>query len=146
MLDEIFVTGRTSLHSDTASVLEPVLGERGSLDVAEMRNCYDHILVCIEVLRIELFGRHRDFSPARVTVLFLHLEGLVLDDLHLHAFVCKHILAVADELHELVILALELLAFKSGKLTQTHLDDGSSLRIGKSECCNELALRLFDVL
>ena len=146
MLDEVLVTCRTALHSDSASVLKTVFGERCPLDISEMRDSDHHILVSIEVLRIELLCRKSDFRPAGIAVFLLHLESLVLDDLHLHALVRKHILAVADELHELVILVLELLPLESCELAETHLDDCSSLHIGEAECSHELVLRLFHAL
>ena len=111
-----------------------------------MRYRDHHILVGIEVLRIEFLCRKSDFSPPRITVLLLHLKGLVLDDTHLELLVRKDILAVSDELHELVILALELLPLESCELTQTHLHDRRRLYIGESECSHELVLGILNAL
>ena len=146
VLYEVLVTCRASLHSYAASVLETIFCKRCSLYVSEMRDRDHHILICVEVLWIELLCRKSDLCPSCITVLLLHLKGLVLDDLHLHALVCKHILAVVDELHELVILVLELLTLETCELTQTHLDDGSSLNVCKAECRHELILRFLDTL
>ena len=146
MLDEVLIACRTSLHAYAATVLQTVFGKRSPLDISEVRDGDHHILICIEVFRIELFRRECDLSPSCITILFLHLESLVLDDAQLHAFVCKDILAILDELHELVIFALELLPFKSGELAEPHLHDRSSLNLGESECSHKLGLCILDTL
>ena len=143
MLNEVFITRSTSLHSHSTSVLSLVFSKGCSLDISEVRDCDHHILVRIEVFRIELLSRESDLRSSLVTVLLLHLHCLILDDAHLEINVREHILAVSDELHELVILALELLSFESGELTEPHLDNGSSLRFRESECRHELSLCLF---
>ena len=129
VLDEVLVTGRASLHSDSSSVLETVFGEGCPLDVSEVRDGDDHILICIEVFRIEFLCRKSDLRTSLVSVLLLHLHGLILDDSHLESLVGKHILTVGDELHELVIFALKLFSFESCELTQTHLDDCRGLSL-----------------
>ena len=146
VLYEVFVTGSTSLHTYATSVLEAVLGKRCPLDISEVRDCDHYILVCVEVLRIELFCRECDLRPSLVSVFLFHLKGLVLDDAQLHALVCKNILAVLDELHELVVLALEFLSFESSELAEPHLDDCSGLRLRECECRHELALCIVHVL
>ena len=129
MLDEVLIPGSASLHSDTSPVLGLVLGEGCPLDIAQVGNRNHHILIGIEVLRIEFIRRECYLSPSCITVLLLHLHGLILDDAHLKFLTCKDFLAIMDEFHLLVVLILELFPFKSRELTQPHLYDGSSLCI-----------------
>ena len=68
------------LHSDSAAGLGTIFGQRGPLDVAKVGDRDDHILVGIEVLRVEFLGRRTDLGPSRVGVFVLEFDGLSLDD------------------------------------------------------------------
>ena len=98
-----------------------------------MGYCDDHILVCIEILRIEFISGHCYLGPSCISIFFLHLHGLILDDAHLHFLACKDVLTIFDEFHLLIILALNLLPFESGELAQPHLHDCSCLSIREIE-------------
>ena len=142
VLYEVLITGCTALHSDSSPVLGFVLSEGSSLYVSEMRDGYDHIFVCVEVLRVEFLCRKRNLSPSVISIFFLHLKGLVLDDAKLLALACKHLLAIIDELHEIVIFVLKLFSFESCQLTESHFHDCSSLSLGECECLDKLVLRI----
>ena len=53
MLDEILITGCTSLDSDSSPILGSVFCQGCPLDVAQVRNGNHHILIGIEIFRIE---------------------------------------------------------------------------------------------
>ena len=80
MFDEVFVACGARLDAHAAPVLRPVFGQRSALDIAHVRNGDDHLVVGIEIFRIELFGTHDDFRAAFVAVLLLYLQRFVLDD------------------------------------------------------------------
>ena len=142
MFDEVLIPRGASLHAHTAAVLRAVLGERCALDIAEMGNGDYRVVVGVEVFRIELVGIRHDFGPPPVAILCLEFHCLVLDDLHLLFGAGEHILAVCDELGELVVLGLELLPFESGQLPDLHLDDGGGLQVGEAELLDETSLGL----
>lgn len=80
VFDEVFVACGARLDAHAAPVLRPVFGQRSALDIAHVRNGDDHLVVGIEIFRIELFGTHDDFRAAFVAVLLLYLQRFVLDD------------------------------------------------------------------
>ena len=92
----------------------------------------DHILVGIEVLRVEFLGRRTDLGSSRVGVFVLQFDGLSLDDLHLLLDASENLVA-AGELLKLVIFSLKLLPLQSGQLTEPHLDNGCRLGVGEFE-------------
>ena len=133
MLDEILVACCATLHTYTATILDAVLGQRGTLDISHMRDGDNHILISIEILGIELLRRVNDLGAALVAILGLDLQQLVLDDLHLHIDACQYILKVVDLALQLGVLGLQFLALQTCKLTQTHLNDSSCLHITQTK-------------
>ncbi len=133
VLDEIFVAGGAALGADAAAALRAVFGQRGTLDVAEVRDRDDNVLIRVEVFRVEIFRGGSDLGAARVAVFFLEVAELVLDDAQLHLFAAEHLLVVGDQFLKLVVFGLELVAFQSGELAETHLYDGVGLLHGEAE-------------
>ena len=131
VVDEVLVPCRASLHTDAAARLGTVFGQRSPLDVAQMRDRDDHILVGIEILRIELLGGRTDLRPSRVGVLVLELDRLGLDDLHLLLDAAENLVAAGDEPLQLIVFSLKLLPFESGQLTEPHLHNGGRLGLGE---------------
>ncbi len=133
VVDEVLVPCRASLHSDSAAGLGTIFGQRGPLDVAKVGDRDDHVLIGIEVLRIEFLGGRTDLGPSRVGVFVLQFDGLSLDDLHLLLDASENLVAAGDELLKLVIFSLKLLPLQSGQLTEPHLDNGCRLGVGEFE-------------
>ena len=113
MLDEVLVARGAALGPHAAAVLRAVFGQRRALDVAHVRNGDHHVVVGIEILGIELLRSVDDLRAAFVAVLLLDLQQLVLDDLHLHADVRKHLRQVGDQLLQFVALGEQLAPFES---------------------------------
>ena len=137
MLDEVLVAGGAALLADAAPRLGTEFGKGCTLDISEMGYGDHHVLVGIEIFRIELVGAHGDLAAAGVAVLGLHLLALVLNYLELEGVAAEDLDAAGDELLEFVIFGLELLALESGELAETHLDDGLSLGLGEAELGDE---------
>ena len=133
VLYEILIPLGSALHSHSSSGLGPVFGERSPLDIAKVGNGHHHVLVRIEVLRIEFIRRHRDFGTSCIAILLLHAEGLILDDSHLHFVAAEHVDAVFDELHQFIVFSLQFLPLESGELPEPHFHDCRSLNLGETE-------------
>ena len=131
VFDEVLVAGAAATGALTTAVLHLVLGQRRALDVAEVRDGDDHLLVGDGVLHAELGRAVLDGRTALVTEAFLDVLQLVLDDAHAQVHVVEHVVEVGDELHQLVVLVLQFLAFHAGELAQTHLHDGLGLDLGE---------------
>ena len=67
---EVFFTRIAALGTDAATILSAEFAQRGALDISEMRDGDNHIIVCIEVLGIEIAGGVVDVCAALVTVFF----------------------------------------------------------------------------
>ena len=91
----------------------------------------DLVLVGVEVLGVELILGEGDFGAAGIAVFFLELPGLVLDDAQLQLHAGEDRLAVRDELHQFVVLVLELLALQADELTQAHVHDFGGLDLAE---------------
>ena len=137
MLDEIFIAGGSALLADSAAGLRTEFGERGTLDISKMGDGDDHILIGVEVFRIELVGAHGNFAAAGISVLRLHLGALIFHDLELESLAAENLDAVGDELLEFVELGLQFLALESCELAETHLDDGLGLGLGETELADQ---------
>ena len=137
MLDEVLIARCATLHTDTATVLCAILGQRGTLDITHMRNGDNHIIISIEILGIELLSREDDLRTALVAILLLHLLQLVLDDLHLHTLVSQHCIVVVDTLLQLIALSSQLAVLQTGQSTQAHLHNCRSLQLRQTELLHQ---------
>ena len=113
MLDEILVARRAALGADAAPVLGTVFGQRRTFDIAQVRNGDDHLVVGVEILRVELFGSVNDLRAPFVAVFGLHLQQFVLNDLHLQFAAAQHIVEISDLRLQLVALGNQLVVFES---------------------------------
>ena len=142
MLDEVAVACGTAFHADASPALGTELGQRGALDVAQMRNGDDHLVVGIEVLGVEFLSAGHDLGAALVAVLVLHLYEFVLHHLAAEAVVGEDLVVVFDFLLQVVKLAVELLLLQTGELGQTHVHDGLRLHLVQSETLLQVFLSL----
>ena len=142
VLDEVAVARGTGFHADASPALGAELGQRGALDVAQMRNGDDHLVVGIEVLGVEFLSAGHDLGAALVAVLVLHLYELVLHHLAAEAVVGEDLVVVFNLLLQVVKLAVELLLLQTGELGQTHVHDGLRLHLVQSETLLQVFLSL----
>ena len=146
MLDEVLVARRAALGAYTATVLRAVLGQRRALDIAHVRNGNYHVVVGVEIFGIELLRRVDYLRTTLVAVLLLHVEQLLLDDLHLHLDTRQNVVEILDRTLQLVALGHELLARQSYQRTQSHLDDSRRLQLRQIEARLQRLLGLVDGL
>ena len=115
------MTGSLGAHTATTLLVE--LAERRALDVSHVGDGDDNGIVGIEVLGIELVVEGDDLRATLVAVLLLHLEQIVLHHLLAALGVVEDLLQVCDELHEVVVLLVELIDTQTCELGETHIDD-----------------------
>ena len=146
MLDEVLIARCATLHTDTATVLCAILGQRGTLDITHMRNGDNHIIISIEILRVELLSREDNLRTALVAILLLDLDQLVLDDLHLHTLVSQHCVVVVDTLLQLITLGSQLAVLQTGQCTQAHLHNSRRLQLRQTELLHQRLTTRFGIL
>ena len=120
VLYEIFFAGGAALAAHAAARLGAVFGERGTLDVTQVGYGDDHVFVGVEIFGVDVVCGGSNLGAALVAVLVNELVHLVFDDGQLQLFVCKHIAQMVDQLLQVVVLCLELVALQTGELTETH--------------------------
>ena len=117
----VAMTGSLGAHAATTLLVE--LAEWRALDVSHVGDGDDNGIVGIEVLGIELVVEGDDLRATLVAVLLLHLEQIVLHHLLAALGVVEDLLQVCDELHEVVVLLVELIDTQTCELSETHIDD-----------------------
>ncbi len=118
-------------------MLRSVFGQRGALDVSHVRDGDHHLVVGVEVFRIELFGAHHDLGAAFVAVLLLDLQHLLLHDAQTHLAAGEHAVVVFDPFEQLGVLLFELAALQAGQCPEAHVDDGLCLHFAQAEALHE---------
>ena len=99
-----------------------------------MRDCYDHLIIGIEILRVEVARcAIVNLATALVTILLLYLVQLILDNLLAKFLIGQDCIIVLYLAHEFIILCMQLVLLNACKLCQTHLDNCSSLNLRESE-------------
>ena len=84
VLDKVFVAGIAAARAHTATVLRSEFRQRSTLDVAEMTYCNNHIVVGIEILRVEVAGGVVNRCHAGIAVFVTHLGKFALYKLTTH--------------------------------------------------------------
>ena len=121
----VTMTGSLGTYASTALLVELV--QMGTLDVTHVRNGNNHWIVGIEVLGIKLVIEGNNLGTTLVAILLLHLLQLVLHHLLATLGVIQDFLQVGYQLHEVIVLLMQLIDTQTGQLAQTHIDDGLRL-------------------
>ena len=111
-----------------------------------MRDGDNHILVSVEVLRIELLRSVNNLRTALIAILLLDFEQLLLHNAELHRLVSEYGCEVVDSLLQLIALCREFAMLQTCQRTQTHIYDSGSLQIGQAETLREGSLCLIHAL
>ena len=69
---------------------------------------------------------------------FFDLEQVVLDHAVDLALVGEQVAQVGDQLDELQVLLLDLVALEAGELVEAHVEDGVGLDLGEAEALHQL--------
>ena len=148
--DEILFLHLGATHAVSAAFLFAILGKRHALDVTAIRKRDDARRIGDEVLERDLVLVRDDLGLALGVglrgVLEPKLGEIVLDDRVDARGIGEDRLQLGDYLQELGEFRLELVAFETGKLIETHLENRIDLHVGKAEPLLQLHLRLVAVL
>ena len=131
VVDEIVFLGRRGLLAPTTALLRPVVGERLGLHVAGVRQRHHHVFGRNQVLHAEVLGVHHDFAATVIPELAAGIGELVGDDLGDAFRLVKDVEQVSDVVHDLLVLADDLLLLQSGQALQLHFQDALRLHIGE---------------
>ena len=100
----------------------------------------DNGIIGIEVLGVELVVEGNDLRLALVAILLLHLQEVLLHHLLAALRIIQDFLQIGDELHQVVILLMQLVDTQARQLAQSHVDDGLRLQFVEIESFLEVAL------
>ena len=114
--------------------------ERRALDVTHVGDGDHHGIVGIEVLGIELVVEGNNLRATLVAILLLHLLQLLLHHLLTTLGVVQDFLQVGNQLHQVVVLLVELIDTQTCELSQTHIDDGLRLELIEFEAGLQVTL------
>ena len=146
VLDGVFLAGHVADDPLAAAGLAAVGGHRLALDVAAPADRDDDVLVGDQVLVGHLAaGVVGDPGPAGAGVLGLERGQLVLDDGQDARRVGQDVLQLGDELDDLEVLVLDLLALEGGQAGKAHVQDGLGLDLGQPEAGHEVVAGRLDV-
>ena len=123
-------------HTDdtlTASVLRHVCIRLLTLNITRMAHCEYAGMSFNEVLKVNLLSCLNNFSASFITKLVLYLAKLVFENILNLTLVGKNGLKLRYNNGKLCNSVFNLLPFKSGKLTESHLNDSLRLSVGKTE-------------
>ena len=140
ILCEVIVAMAGSLRAHTATALLVELIQVGTLDVTHVRNGDNHRIVGIEVLGIELVVEGDNLCTTCVAILLFHLLQLVLHDLLAALGVVQDFLQVGNELHQVVVLLVQLVDTQTCELAETHIDDSLRLQLVQVEALLQVTL------
>ena len=108
-----------------------------------MRYGYHHLVVGIEIFRIEIDVRCRvDFGAAFVAIFLFQFGQFVFDDLVTPFDVCQNVVQIVNQLHQFGIFVFQLVDAQTGELRQTHIDNGFRLQFVQLETCLQAALSI----
>ena len=111
-----------SLSASPALLVELI--EVGTLDVTHVGDSDDHRIIGIEVFSIELVVEGNDLRTTLVTIFLLDFEQILLHHFLTTLRIVENLLQVGDELHQVIVLLMELINTQTSELSQTHIDDG----------------------
>ncbi len=146
MLDRVLLAGHMADDPLPAACLAAVGGYGLALDVAPAADRDHDVLV-----RDEIFVGHLaagvvgDPGAAGAGVLCLDRAELVGDDGQDARRVGEDLLKLGDDLNDLEVLVLDLLAFEGGQAGQTHVEDRLGLDLGQSEAGDQVVAGGLDV-
>ena len=142
ILCEILVTCAGAFRSHAATSLLLEVGERSTLDIAEVADGDDDRVVGIEVLCIELVLVRDDFRTAVIAIFLLYLLQLCLHHFFTTLRVVQNLLQVLDGLHKFLKFLVQLIETQTRQLGQTHIDNCLGLQFVETETLLKVLLCL----
>ena len=117
ILGEVVVAMTGGLGTDASPALLVEVVERRALDVTHVGDGDHHGIVGIEVLGIELVVEGNNLRATLVAILLLHLLQLLLHHLLTTLGVVQDFLQVGNQLHQVVVLLVELIDTQTCELS-----------------------------
>ena len=130
---EVFLAGGHAGDALSSAFLGAVGVDGDSLDVSGVADRDDAGLVRDQVQNVDIVLRNRDFGPSLVTVAFLQIGQLVLDQIVDLFRVAQQVLQVGDQLLQLFVFGLDLFAFQPRELVESHFENGLGLYFAEIE-------------
>ena len=127
VFDEIFIARGSAPVPHSSSALCAILGQRGSLHVTRMGDGDDDLFIRDHILDAQVATGVVDLGAALIPVLLLHFMEFVLDDLEAQTFIRKHLLIIGNAFHQIIVFALDLVAFQTCEALQTQVQYGACL-------------------
>ena len=146
MFDILVIFGGGPFHSGAPAFLTPVSADRCAFNVPVVGDGNNHVLIGDHILNVEILGRIDNLRASPVAVAAFQLIQFGFDDLHLYITVHQYPAIFNYLLDDTFVFVIDLVALKSGKFLQTHVENGFRLQIGKSKLFSELAIGFRNIL
>ena len=118
---------------------------RYPLDIPALAEGDDHLLVWLDVVTIDVDRGVADLRQSLAVDLLLESPGLLLDLQVNLPRVSEKVFQPTDDLLDLAVLVLDLLAFQRGQAPQLHVENGLSLLLVQGEPVHQTRPRRLDV-
>jgi hypothetical protein len=128
----------------TAALL-PIRGQWQRLDVPGVSDRDHHLLICDQVLDVNLALGVGDLGPALVAVRVDDLGQLVLDQAVDPLLVAEDLAQLLDPFGEVVVLLLDLVGLERSETAERQLEDRLSLHHGQLEARDESGARCLGI-
>ena len=144
VLDEVAVlVGRRlrelgALGTLAAALLEAVLGDRGALDEAGVRDGDHAAFVGHDVFHREVAFLGGDLRLAGTDVLLGGVAQLLLDEGEQLRLAREDAAELFDERHQFAVFGLDLVALQAGELVEAEVEDGHGLPFAEAVFGHEL--------
>ena len=142
ILDEILVARIAPLRTYAAPILRLEVRQRRSLDISQMGYGDNHLIVRVEVFRIELLARIDNLCAAGIAVFLFQLNSLVLNDFHTAFDTGKYVFQVLYPFQDILIFRTQLGLFHARELAQAHLNYVCGLPLAQTETLHQARLGL----
>ena len=106
-----------------------------------MADGHNHLLVGNHVLDAEVGAAVFNGGTALVSEAFLDVQQLGFDDLHPALHAVQDVLQIRNDRHQLVVLGTKLVAFQTGQLLETHVQNGAGLNFAEFKLLHQAIAR-----
>ena len=117
IFNEVFIACFRTLHSYSSSSLSLEICQRSTLDIAHVRNSNDHLIISIEIFRIQIFRSIDDIGLTFISILVFDFLQFIFDNLHTKIIVFKDLFQVGNLFFQFFVFSTQFVLFQSCQLT-----------------------------
>ena len=139
LADVILFLGLHTLHTQATALLRAELLERGTLDVAGVRDADRGNRTLNQVFVVDVTAGLLDLSAALVAILIAHLDQFLTNHSHQLLTIGEQVLKIGDPCHHFVVLRAQIVHGQPDQLVKTHFQNCGNLTFAQLEASNQPA-------